>query len=257
MSVAYVRKRLGTIGIVCLVYLVGAGGLLLGMRSRTVEHVARRFFSEAGLPIEKALRTEVLALQGAAFAATWPQPEDQFVEAIARQRKGATGRYRTYLVGREIDPEVVRRLSGRLQCEVIPLAAAGLARGLADGKAKETLREMEEPFVTRTDPHDESRAVTDPTWFSGRGATLDELPATLRQGQHLGVFGLRKIRKTSLLSQLRLRTIDVPVVRLDCQAYEQVAADLLREILTRLRGGWRGFRRESGCVTKSAAAART
>ncbi|MBM3736870.1 MAG: hypothetical protein FJW39_13890, partial [Acidobacteria bacterium] len=233
-SAAYVRQRRGTIGIVCLVYLVGVGGLLLGMRPMTAEQVAKRFFPKAGLPIERALGTEALALPGA-FAATWPQPEDQIVEAIARQRRGQTGRYRTYLVGREIDPDVVRRLSGRLQCEVIPLAAAGLERGLADDKAKETLREMEEPFVTRTDPYDESRAVTDPTWFYGRTAMLGELPPVLRQGQHVGVFGLRKIGKTSLLSQLRLRLIDVPMVWLDCQAYEPLAVDLLREILTRLR----------------------
>lgn len=51
----------------------------------------------------------------------------------------------------------------------------------------------------------------------------------------MGVFGLRKIGKTSLLSQLRLRLIDVPMVWLDCQAYEPLAVDLLREILTRLR----------------------
>ena len=68
---------------------------------------------------------------------------------------------------------------------VIPLAAASLERALADGTAKASLKEMEEPFVARTDPYDEARAITDPTWFFGRTSLLDELPAVLRD-DHVG-----------------------------------------------------------------------
>jgi len=64
---------------------------------------------------------------------------------------------------------------------------------------------------------------------------LDQLPAILRQGQHAAVFGLRKVGKSSLLSQLRLRMIDVPVAFLDGEGYQMVHTDLLREILVRLR----------------------
>ena len=220
-SAAFVRRHLNIIGIVTLVYLAGAGGLLIGTRSLSASQLARRFFPEAGLLIEKELNPKLFSLSGneLEFVAVWPQPEDKLIESIARHRKGATGRFRMYLIYRESDPDTTMRIGQKLNCLAIPLAATGLERALADGKAKETLREMEEPFVTRTDPYDEQKAITDATWFFGRAALLDELPAVLRQGQHAGLFGLRKVGKTSLLSQLRLTMIDVPVVLLDCQAY--------------------------------------
>ncbi|MFN0104215.1 MAG: eIF2A-related protein [Bryobacteraceae bacterium] len=237
-SYAFVRRNLNVFGFVALAYLAGVGGLLLGARARSTVELARRFFPQAGYTGLRTIGQGVFVLAGdePAFAAVWPQPEDKLIESIARYRKGAAGRFRVYLICRESDPESVFRISSQLNCAVIPLDASRLERAIADGNAKETLREMEEPFLARTDPYDEAMPITDPTWFFGRAGLLDELPVVLRQGQHAGVFGLRKVGKTSLLSQLRLRMIDVPVVSLDCQAYEPVAADLLLTILARLQG---------------------
>ena len=57
----------------------------------------------------------------------------------------------------------------------------------------------------------------------------------LRQGQHAGLFGLRKVGKTSLINQLRSRLSLTPTVWIDCQGYPPVAQDLFRAILGQLR----------------------
>jgi hypothetical protein len=97
------------------------------------------------------------------------------------------------------------------------------------------LRELEEPFVARTDPYDESRPISDPTWFFGRDDLLERLPAVLRQGQHVGLFGLRKVGKTSLINQLRQRLIAVPTVWIDCHGLPGNADALFAEMGGQLR----------------------
>jgi len=237
-SVAVILNNWKSVGMLALVYFAALGGVIVGRRPLSPTRLARRFFAEAGYTASKPLNAHTEAFAGTepAYATAWPQPEERLVETIARHRKGETGRFRTYLVYRDAVPaaDVVLRLGNRLRCSVIPLAATAMERSLADCKTKETLREIEEPYVTRTDPYFESKAITDPTWFFGRTKLLNDIPIMLRQGQNVGVFGLRKSGKTSLLNQVRLRLIDVPVAYLDCQAYVPVAVDLLREILYRL-----------------------
>jgi hypothetical protein len=56
----------------------------------------------------------------------------------------------------------------------------------------------------------------------------------LRQGQHVGLFGLRKVGKTSLIYQLRQHLAATPTVFIDCQALPPKADALLSEIQTQL-----------------------
>src|SRR5207248_2269765 len=58
--------------------------------------------------------------------------------------------------------------------------------------------------------------------------------AVLRQGQHAGLFGLRKVGKTSLINQLRQRLRSTPTVWIDCQGIPANADALLAEIATQL-----------------------
>ncbi|MGE0820902.1 MAG: TIR domain-containing protein [Candidatus Binatia bacterium] len=96
------------------------------------------------------------------------------------------------------------------------------------------MRELEEPYLVRTDPYAESKPVLDPQWFYGRGELLQRLPGVLTQGQHVGIFGLRKIGKTSLINQLRQRFIATPTVFIDCQALTNKAESYFAEILQQL-----------------------
>jgi AAA domain len=101
------------------------------------------------------------------------------------------------------------------------------------------LKELEEPYLARIDPYAESKPIHDPTWFYGRDELLKRSPAMLAQGQHVGIFGLRKVGKTSLINQLRQRFVTTPTVFIDCQAFSARAEIFFEEILKQLQTEFR------------------
>src|SRR5262249_36091940 len=95
-------------------------------------------------------------------------------------------------------------IRGQTAAQIIPISSRDMTRALADGTVSaETLRRLEEPFVARHDPYDEQRPVESEILFFGRGEALANIPQALLQGQHVGLFGLRKVGKTSLLNRIR------------------------------------------------------
>jgi hypothetical protein len=104
----------------------------------------------------------------------------------------------------------------KLGCEIIPLLTEMMERA-HEGDAERQLRELEEPYVVRADPYAESKPIYDPIWFYGREDLMARVPPLLAQGQHVGIFGLRKVGKTSLTNQLRQRFAETPSILLDCQ----------------------------------------
>ncbi len=135
-------------------------------------------------------------------------------------------------------PHQLQKLRDDQNIEPIPVSLARIERALAEDNCARTLAEIEQPFTTRQDPYDEGVPVRDETWFYGRRDLLERLPAALRQGQHAGIFGIRKVGKTSLLNQLRDRLLrNTVVVLMDCQGYEANADEFFRAILD-------GFRNE-------------
>ena len=71
---------------------------------------------------------------------------------------------------------------------------------------------------------------------------LRTLPAVLAQGQHVGLFGLRKIGKTSLTNQLRQRSVATPSAFLDCQGVNPKALSYFKEIYWQLHAELRNAR---------------
>ena len=121
---------------------------------------------------------------------------------------------------------------GQTAAQIIPISSRDMARALVEGTASaEILRRLEEPFVARNDPYDEQRPVESELLFFGRAEALADIPQALLQGQHVGLFGLRKVGKTSLLNRIRDRMTSNPCVWIDCQGYEAVAIDLFNAIL--------------------------
>jgi hypothetical protein len=202
--------------------------LILARRSDPTQ-IARQFFLQAGF--KKADRQDECMLALAS-------PDGKIDTEAIVLRSGEPFPHslpkvpKTFLIyqGKAPAPEEIHRLKVETSQEYIPLPAAVLASALAEGTCERTLRELEDPFVARTDPYDESRPITDPTWFYGREDLLQRLPAVLLQGQHAGLFGLRKMGKTSLIYQLRQRLAAAPVVSIDCQGLPPVADQLFTEI---------------------------
>ena len=132
------------------------------------------------------------------------------------------------------------RIKASHRVDVVPMALTTLERALRHGTVDAEVNAAKDLYVTRQDPYFESVPVRDPTLFFGRSAQLQTISRLLSQGQHVGVFGLRKTGKTSLAHQLRLRFREVPVVSISCQELDRhSAAQLLSRIAEELRSDLR------------------
>jgi len=215
-------------GIIALAYFTGFTVVLVLSRRSDPAQVARQFFTRAGFESVEPIDSHTLRLRPgrgqASAAAIIFQPDRPMVPPT-----DASGMYVVYK-GQSPPTGAILTLRTERNREVVPLQSAALAVAVSENTCAQTLRDLEEPYVTRTDPYDESRPITDPTWFFGRNDLLERLPAVLRQGQHVGLFGLRKVGKTSLIKQLRNRLAGAPVAWVDCQGYAPVADDLFPEI---------------------------
>ena len=89
----------------------------------------------------------------------------------------------------QIPSDTLYQLKASLKTDVIPLSTRLLEQALQAGNCKRILDELEEPYIARSDPYSESKPIRDPTWFFGRDALLDDLPAALAQGQHVCLLG--------------------------------------------------------------------
>ncbi|HWZ43607.1 MAG TPA: AAA-like domain-containing protein, partial [Candidatus Saccharimonadales bacterium] len=220
-----------------LVYCTGLGATLVLARRADPAQIARQFFSRAGFDKVESLGHRRLQL---APKAGQPPAEviicDSDYQSLSLAERDVR-EVRTYFVYKGQFPphEAMQAVRARTRQEVIPLQTATLARAVSDNNCEHKLRELQEPFVARTDPYDESRPISDPVWFYGREDLLARVPAALRQHQHAGIFGLRKVGKTSLLNQLRSQLASSCSVWIDCQGYPPAAGHLLQAILKEFR----------------------
>jgi len=218
--------------------------------------VAKKFFVHAGFRRVEVLRSGSLLLHpkaGQTLALAWFWAErhvevpNALANAVRKAKDHEAGVLKVYLIYESEAPksDTVQRWREQLGCEVIPLFGAMLEKALAEQNYERQLRQLEEPYLVRADPYAEFKPIADPTWFYGRSDLVENLPAALAQGQHVGVFGLRKVGKTSLSNQLRQRFVATPTVFLDCQSLppnaERYFDAIYRELHSALRA--QGVRR--------------
>lgn len=227
------NKRLWFGGFAVL-YITTVSVILIFVRQAEPARVTRKFFSRAGFErVEpRGERSLMLYARGGSTATAIVSERGQLIFPEL------TGHFeKIYVInrGEPVSTESIQSLRAKHRKPVIPLLYATIARALSENICEQTLCELEEPFIARTDPYDESRPIVDPTWFYGRHDLLERLPVALRQGQHAGLFGLRKVGKTSLIHQLRVRLSATPSVWIDCQGHPAVAEQLFGVILDQLR----------------------
>lgn len=85
------------------------------------------------------------------------------------------------------------------------------------------------------DPYADFKPIHDPDWFYGRDELMGRLPGILSEGQHVGVFGLRKVGKTSLIKQIQQRFLKTPNIFIDCQGFPSKSIVYFNEILSQLK----------------------
>jgi hypothetical protein len=93
----------------------------------------------------------------------------------------------------------------------------------------------EAKIEARPDPYADFKPIHDPDWFYGRDKLMSRLPGILSEGQHVGVFGLRKVGKTSLIKQIQQRFLKTPNIFIDCQGFSPKSVVYFNEILSQLR----------------------
>ncbi|MEQ8998953.1 MAG: HEAT repeat domain-containing protein [Coleofasciculus sp. B1-GNL1-01] len=121
---------------------------------------------------------------------------------------------------------------------LIPIPLAAIEQALLDSsKASGLLAQYTDRYLPGADLFDDRNAIGDTLSFFGRVELLNPLEEELRRNQGIGLFGLRKSGKTSILLQLSFAMRQHPVVHIDLQRYggkQRYGAELLNQILQQL-----------------------
>ncbi|MFQ5636872.1 MAG: hypothetical protein ACE5IR_02620 [bacterium] len=238
-------KNILWIGGLLLVLTIGfVGSILMTKRSRTM-NVVKIFFNQAGFHnIERLSEYELLLQpqngQKKGLACLWKNGEivnkTRIRNLVQSYKISHSHDFCLYLIYEEIPPEedFVQRLRQEQECQTIPIRTSALRQAVFADNCVQKLAQYEDPYLLRKDPYLDLEPVQDPSWFYGREDYLDHLPSVLAQGRHVGIFGLPKIGKTSLLYQIQHR-LDTPTVFIDCEGMPAKAEVYFQEILKQLQ----------------------
>ncbi|WP_366914243.1 HEAT repeat domain-containing protein [Mastigocoleus sp. MO_188.B34] len=117
---------------------------------------------------------------------------------------------------------------------LIPIPITSVEKALSD---KENCIGLLDEYIDRYFQHadffDDRNAITDTLSFFGRTEILQRLGEELLRHQALGLFGLRKSGKTSVLIQLGFMLREYPIIHIDLQSYggSRYAVDLFNKII--------------------------
>ncbi len=120
---------------------------------------------------------------------------------------------------------------------VVPIALAEAEGVLANADdCKEVLSNHIIQYTDTTDFFKCKKPIRDKLLFFGRTELLVELATDLKNNQSVGIFGLRKSGKSSVIHQLSLMCQDNPLIYMDLQKYSEIGygCELLDDILQNL-----------------------
>jgi tetratricopeptide (TPR) repeat protein len=86
---------------------------------------------------------------------------------------------------------------------VIPLEAAAVKQAVIDNKSADVIEQLLRLWVGQGDLFDVHSPIADAGTFFGRGQFIHTLTTKIIHRENFGIFGLRKVGKTSLVFQLR------------------------------------------------------
>lgn len=120
---------------------------------------------------------------------------------------------------------------------IIPIPFAEVEKAFINKSSYALLAEYTEQYLPGADLFDSKNAIGDTLAFFGRQKLLYSLGEELKSNQAIGLFGMRKSGKTSILLQLGFSLPDYPVVHIDLQLYgsqEIYTAKIFNEIISKL-----------------------
>ena len=133
--------------------------------------------------------------------------------------------------------ELIAELKAQENFSIVPLSLAEIEHALPSGdECKEVLFRHIRRYTDTTDFFKDKKPVRDKLLFFGRTELLDQLATDLKNNQSVGLFGLRKSGKSSVLHQLSSACQNHAVIYTDLQKYSDIGygAELLDDILQNL-----------------------
>jgi hypothetical protein len=215
--------------------------------------VAQSFFEQAGVHAERegeqGFRLEDVPGKLKAYAplaalVTAKEPAEEDLRELSRlcgppARRGSRAAVLVYAQ----PPDALARIKMaelrlRDRIAIIPIPLYALEQSLPDAnKCRGLLAQYAGRYLPGADFFDDRNAIGDTLSFFGRGELLGRLQEELLNLQGVGLFGLRKSGKTSVLLQLGFALRAHPVVHCDLQLHgerERFGAQLFNNILSRL-----------------------
>lgn len=123
--------------------------------------------------------------------------------------------------------ERIAELNLQQDLAVVPIALEAVEAALPSASACERLLLKQiQQYKDTPDFFKDKKAIDDPLLFFGRTELLDQLVTDLKNNQSVGIFGLRKSGKSSILKQLALRCREHAVIHIDLQKYNDIGYGL-------------------------------
>lgn len=160
--------------------------------------------------------------------------DDDPIPATLREATGRVGLVYSGVLSEYVH-EVLHGVRER-EGAVLLLHADTIEAALTDQTAQMTLFELERRYFQKQNLFIQYTSLRDPALFFGRSRALEQASRSLAAGTSVLVSGARKVGKTSLLHQLRLKRPRQPWCWIDLQKYNPVTqADWPLQALTEIR----------------------
>jgi len=114
---------------------------------------------------------------------------------------------------------------------MLPLEERTLRDAVAEFRAHAMLTQLRSQWLLGEDLFDKKDPVLDPAEFFGRGQLLRTLVRKVHRGEVFGLFGIRKMGKTSLAHRLRTHLSDAVVAMVDLQEVASASCISLARLL--------------------------
>ncbi|MBD3308478.1 hypothetical protein GF339_18780 [candidate division KSB3 bacterium] len=199
--------------------IIGTPGTDLVLRASTPQY-ARHGEIHVFMPAESPLTEESV--------------QDIYQKMTARYCHAVTGKLAFVIVREPIETTVYRQMhaySSQAQLFLIPIHQALILQALHAATCAQTVERLISFTLGHQDLYACHAPIDDPLHFFERETVMHQLFDAVRHVQHISLFGLRKIGKTSLIWQLKERLQHHIAAYIDLQQFPHDCAYLYRTIL--------------------------
>ena len=127
---------------------------------------------------------------------------------------------------------------------IVLLPSSVMRRALGNNTASIELERQLGRALGEVNLYEVSMPITDFMTFFGRAPTIEKMLQVICRGEHIGIFGLRKMGKTSLMWQLKERLNKHGVVLIDLQIpgketmvlYSMIVQELVQDVVIKYPG---------------------